>query len=89
MNEQRRHEDQHRKDDRDREREVEQQRRQWKDQRYQDGKNAYGKRDVAALEEGANIAKAGSLMLLTELAGAAVMSLMSTPVPGNICPFYG
>lgn len=57
--------------------------------RYQDGKNAYGKRDVAALEEGANIAKAGSLMLLTELAGAAVMSLMSTPVPGNICPFYG
>ena len=59
MDEQRRHQDQHREDDRYRQREVEQQRRQRQDQHHQDGENADGERDVAALEEGADIPEAG------------------------------
>ena len=47
LDEQRRHQDQHREDDRDREAEVEHQRRQRQDQHDQDGDNAEGQRDVA------------------------------------------
>jgi len=59
MDEQRRHQDQHREDDRDRQREIEQQRRQRQDQHHQDGEHADGESDVAAPDEGADLAEAG------------------------------
>ena len=61
VDEQRRHQDQHREDDRDGQRAVEQQRRQRQDQHHQDGDHADGERDVAALQEGADVAEAGQL----------------------------
>ena len=61
VDEQCRHQDQHREDDRYCQREVEQQRRQRQDQNDQDGEDADGKRDVATLEEGADISEAWQL----------------------------
>ena len=59
VDEQRRHQDQHREDDRDRQREIEQDRRQRQDQDDQDGQHADRERDVAALDERAEVAEAG------------------------------
>ena len=61
MDEQRRHQDQHRDDDRNGEREIEQDRRQRQDQDDEDGEHADGERDVAALQERADLAETGQL----------------------------
>ena len=58
VNEQRRHQDQHREDDGDREEQVEQDRRQRQDEDHQDGHHADGERDVAALEQRAEVGQA-------------------------------
>jgi hypothetical protein len=58
MDEQCRHQDQHRDDDRNRQRQIEQQRRQRQDQHHQDGEHTNCEREVAALEEGADVAEA-------------------------------
>ncbi len=58
VDEQGRHQDQHREDDRDGKREVEQQRRQRQDQHHQDGEHADGKPDVAALQERGDVTQA-------------------------------
>ncbi len=55
LDEQRRHQDQHREDDRNGEREIQQQRRQRQDQHDQDGQHADREPDVAAPEEGADL----------------------------------
>ena len=59
MNEQRGHQNQHGKDDRDGESKIEQERRQRQDQHDENCQHADGERDVATLEEGADVAEAG------------------------------
>ena len=58
LDEQRRHQDQHREDDRERQRDVEQHRRQRQDQHHQDQHHADREREVAALEDRADLADA-------------------------------
>jgi hypothetical protein len=57
VDEQRRHQDQYREDDGDREEQVEQDRRQRQDEDDQDRHHPDRERDVAALEDGAEVAE--------------------------------
>jgi len=57
LDEQRGHQDQDGQRDRDREKQIEHQRGQGQDQHDQNGENTEGKRDVAALDEAADVAE--------------------------------
>ena len=58
LDEQRRHQDQDRQRDRDRQEEIEHHRGQRQDQHHQDGEDAEGQREIAALQDSADIAEA-------------------------------